>query len=103
MSHDIDEVVYLLDHAASLDAAVRALSVALEAPGLDPRLALKGIVYKALDDKPGFSVTLHGVTLLPAYEHVLDRSGASPELFGRIQLCLPGDGTKPGRPLVSLL
>ena len=53
MPHNANEVVYLLDRAASLDAAARALSVALEAPCREPRFALKGIVYKALGDKPG--------------------------------------------------
>ncbi|SDR22891.1 hypothetical protein [Paraburkholderia tuberum] len=103
MSHNADEVAYLLDRAASLDAAARALSVALEAPCHEPRFTLKGIVYEASGNKPGFTVALHGVTLLPVYEHVLDRSGDSPDLFARIQLCLPGDGTKPGKVLISLL
>jgi hypothetical protein len=103
MPHNADEVVYLLDHAASLDAAARALSIALETPSQEPRFALKGIVYKALGDKPGFTVTLHGVTFLPVYEHVLDRSGDNPDLFARIQLCQPGDGTNPGKVLISLL
>lgn len=103
MSCNSDEVVSLLNRAASLDAAVRALSIALETPGEEARFTLKGIVYKALHDKHGFTVTLHGVTLLPVYEHVLDRSGDSPDLFARIRLCLPGDGSIPGKVLVNLL
>ncbi|MGF6300227.1 hypothetical protein OKW42_003557 [Paraburkholderia sp. WC7.3d] len=46
MSHDADEVAYLRDRAASLDAAARALPVALEAPCHEPRFTLKGIVYQ---------------------------------------------------------
>lgn len=32
MPQDSDEVIYLLDRAAALDAAARALALALEAP-----------------------------------------------------------------------
>jgi hypothetical protein len=102
MSHNSDEVVYLLHRAASLDAAVRALSIALEAQPQDNRYALKGIVYKSLNDRHGFTVTVHGVTLLPVYEHVLERSSDCPDIFGRIHLCLPTN-TNPGRIMVSLL
>lgn len=103
MSHRTEEVLYLLGRSTALDAAVRALALALEAPNEDPRLALKGIEYKALSDQHGFTVTLHGLTLLPVYEHVLDRSRECPDLFARIHLCLPGDGGKTGKPIVSLL
>ena len=103
MSHRNEEVVYLLDRATTLDAAVRALAVALEASNEDPRFALKGIEYKASSDKHGFSVTLHGLTLLPVYEQAPDRSGQCPDLFARIHLCLPDDGGKAGKPIVSLL
>lgn len=103
MSHRTEEVVNLLGRSTTLDAAVRALALALEATIEDPRLALKGIEYKALSDKHGFTVTLHGITLLPLYEHVLDRSRESPDLFARIHLCLPGDGGKAGKPIISLL
>lgn len=98
-----EEVLWLLDRAATLDGAVRDLALALETPTGDPRFALKGIVYKALGDQHGFTVTLHGLTLSPVYEQVLDRSHACPDLFARIQLCLPGDGGKPGKSIVSLL
>jgi hypothetical protein len=103
MSHRTEEVVYLLDRATTLDATVRALALALEAPNEDPEFALKGIEYKALSDQHGFTVTLHGLTLVPVYEHVLDRSGDCPDLFARIHLCLPGDGRKAGKPIISLL
>ncbi|MFM0455316.1 hypothetical protein PQR21_33485 [Paraburkholderia nemoris] len=103
MSHRTEEAVYLLDRATTLNAAVRALALALEAPNEEPEFALKGIEYKALGDQHGFTVTLHGLTLLPIYEHVLDRSGKCPDLFARIHLCLPGDGGKAGKPIVSLL
>lgn len=103
MSHRTEEVLYLLGRSMTLDAAVQALALALEAPNEDPRFALKGIEYKALSDKHGFTVTLHGLTLLPLSEHVLDRSGACPDLFARIRLCLPEDGGKAGKPIVSLL
>ncbi|MFM0080668.1 hypothetical protein P0D72_17580 [Paraburkholderia sediminicola] len=103
MSHRNEEVVYLLDRATTLDAAVRALAVALEAPNEEPEFALKGIGYKALSDQHGFTVTLHGLTLLPVYEHVLDRSGECPDLFARIHLCLPRDGGKVANPIISLL
>ncbi|MFM0430459.1 hypothetical protein PQQ75_15725 [Paraburkholderia aspalathi] len=103
MSRRNEEVVYLLDRATTLDAAVRALTLALEAPNEDARFALKGIEYKALSDKHGFTVTLHGLTLLPVYEHVLDRSGECPDLFARIHLCLPDDGGKAGEPIINLL
>jgi hypothetical protein len=103
MSHRNEEVVYLLDRATTLDAAVRALALALEAPNEDPRFALKGIEYKALSDKHGFTVTLHGLTLLPVYEHVLDRSGECPDLFARIHLCLADHAGKAGKSIISLL
>ncbi|MFM0237425.1 hypothetical protein [Paraburkholderia phytofirmans] len=102
MSHNSDEVIYLLHRAASHDAAVRALSIALEAQPQDSRYALKSIVYKSLSDRCGFTVTVHGVTLLPVYEHVLQRSSDYPNIFGRIHLCLPSN-TSPGRIMVSLL
>ncbi|ABE33646.1 hypothetical protein DR64_4675 [Paraburkholderia xenovorans LB400] len=98
-----EEVLWLLDRAATLDAAVRDLALALETPTEDPRFALKGIVYKALSDQHGFTVTLHGLTLLPVYEQVLDRSRDCPDLFAWIHLCLPGDGGKPAKSIVSLL
>ncbi|EIF33215.1 hypothetical protein BCh11DRAFT_00980 [Burkholderia sp. Ch1-1] len=98
-----EEVLWLLDRAATLDAAVRDLALALETPTEDPRFALKGIVYKALSGQHGFSVTLHGLTLSPVYEQVLDRSHDYPDLFARIHLCLPGDGGKPGKCIISLL
>ncbi|MFL9965460.1 hypothetical protein PQR02_31345 [Paraburkholderia sediminicola] len=72
MSHT-GEVVYLLHRAATLDAAVRALALALEMPNEEPGFALNGIAYKALSD-----------------------------LFARIHLCLPGDGEEPGETVVSL-
>jgi hypothetical protein len=50
-----------------------------------------------------FAVTLHGITLMPVYEQVLERSRDCPELFARIRLCLPGDCGKPGKTIVSLL
>ncbi|CAE6892898.1 hypothetical protein R69927_04923 [Paraburkholderia domus] len=103
MSHHTDEVVYLLDRATTLDAAVRTLALALETPNEDPGFALKGIAYKALNDQHGFTVTLHGLTLSPLYEHVLDRSRDCPDLFARIRLCLPGDGVKLGETIISLL
>lgn len=103
MSTHTDEVTYLLDRAATLDAAVQALAIALEAPSQSPRFVLKGIVYKSLSERPGFTVTLHGVTLQSAYEQVLDRSGDCPELFGRIHLCLPDDGGTAGDVVISLL
>ncbi|NYH19948.1 hypothetical protein [Paraburkholderia bryophila] len=103
MSTHTDEVTYLLDRAATLDAAVQALAMALEAPSQSPRFVLKGIVYKSLSERPGFTVTLHGVTLQSVYEQVLDRSGNCPELFGRIHLCLPDDGGTAGDVVISLL
>jgi hypothetical protein len=103
MPHQTDEVVYLLDRATALDAAVRALALALETPNEEPRFALKGIVYKALSDRPGFTVTLHGLTLSTVYEQMVDRSCDPPELFARIRLCQPCNGEKPGETIVSLL
>lgn len=103
MSTHTDEVIYLLDRAAALDAAVHALTTALEAPSQAPRCGLKGIVYKSLSDRLGFTVTLHGVTLHSVYEQVLDRSASCPDLFGRIHLCLAGDGGKLGDVVISLL
>ncbi|MFM0514463.1 hypothetical protein [Paraburkholderia sp. RL17-373-BIF-A] len=98
-----DEVVFLLDRATTLDATVRALALALEAPSEEPKFALKGIAYKALSDQHGFTVTLHGLTLWPVYEQVLDRSRDCPDLFARIRLCMPGDSGKVGKTIVSLL
>ena len=103
MSHQIDEVRSLLDRSVAVDAAVKALSLALEQPNKDPRFTLRGIEYKALLDKHGFSVTLHGVTLSSVYEQVLDRSADCPDIFGRVQLRLPGDGENPGEIILSLL
>lgn len=103
MSQRTDEVAFLLDRATTLDATVQALALALETPNGEPRFALKGIAYKALSDQRGFSVTLHGLTLSPVYEQVLDRSHDCPELFARIQLCLTEEDGKPGKSIASLL
>ncbi|WNC95030.1 hypothetical protein RI103_34715 [Paraburkholderia sp. FT54] len=103
MAHRTDEVAYLLDRATKLDSAVRALALALETPNEEPGLALKGITYKALSDRPGFAVTLHGLTLLPVCEQVLDRACDCPDLYARICLRLPSDGGKPGQTIVTLI
>lgn len=80
----------MLDRATTLDAAVRALALALEAPNEDARFALKGIEYKALRDKHGFTVTLHGLTL---FARIRTRAGP----IRRMSRSLRTDSSVPAR------
>jgi hypothetical protein len=96
-----DEIKYLLEQGARLDAELTKLSKALAMPNQSAPYAVDGISYAPTSS--GFSVRLHGLTLLSVCDQVKDGTGDFPELFARITLCISTNEGLPSTPVHIML
>jgi hypothetical protein len=95
------EVEYLLEQGAALDRAVAGLFEALTADNKTGAYKVAHIIYSV--GTYGFSVRLHGVTLVPRIEQIRHGIGQFPELLARISLCTADDDGRPSQPVFSFV
>lgn len=86
---NVDEVVFLLHAGQPLETAVKTLSRRLCEPVQRADFETPGLTYKFADDSIGFSVSVHGKTLLPKYTQVKASAAELSNLYGRLDLCFP--------------
>lgn len=95
------EIEYLLEQGAGLDRAVASLFEALTAENKTGSYKVPHIVYSV--GTYGFSVRLHGITLVPRIEQIRHGIGQFPELLARISLCTADDDGRPSQPVYSFI